>query len=289
MKAIILAAGTGSSLFPITFGTSKQLLPVYDKPMIYYPLSVLMLAGIRDILIITTPKDNAAFINLLGNGSQFGLNLQYAIQQKAEGLGQAFIIGKDFIGQDEVALILGDNIFYGQSFSEILCRAVNKVSVQKGALIFGYSVKNPESYGVIEFDEKQNPVSIIEKPKTHISNFAVPGLYFYDNSVIQIAQNVKPSSRGELEITDVNNEYLKQNKMQIQLLGRGMCWLDTGTPDRLLEASNYIATIQKRQGFYVSCPEEIAYSKKWISREQLLENASKYKNEYGEYLRYIAG
>lgn len=289
MKAIILAAGTGSSLFPITFGTSKQLLPVYDKPMIYYPLSVLMLAEIREILIITTLEHNLAFKNLLGDGSQFGLHLEYAIQNKAEGLAQAFIIGKDFIKNDNVALILGDNIFYGQSFSDLLVKGAKKVEKDGGASIFGYYVKDPSSYGVIKFDSENKPKCIIEKPVNYVSNYAVPGLYFYDNSVIEIAESIKPSPRGELEITDVNNAYLNKNKMHIQLLGRGMTWFDTGTPDRLLEASNFVSTIQKRQGLYISCPEEIGYSKCWISKEQLIKNSYNYKNDYGEYIKYIAG
>ena len=289
MKGIILAGGSGTRLYPLTKAVSKQLLPLYDKPMIYYPLSVLMLAKIREVLIISTPRDLPVFKELLGDGTLLGMKFEYKVQEKPRGLADAFIVGKDFIGNDDVAMVLGDNIFYGQSFTSTLTRAVESIKNNKGAVIFGYYVKDPTAYGVVEFNKDGKVLGIEEKPQEPKSNYAVPGLYFYDNSVVQIAENVKPSKRGEIEITAVNNEYLKQGKLNVELLGRGMAWLDTGTYDGLLEASNFIATIQKRQGMYVSCIEEIAYRNKWISKDTLLETASGYKTDYGEYLKFIAG
>jgi len=287
MKSIILAGGSGSRLYPITKGISKQLLPVYDKPMIYYPLSTIMLAGIREVLIISNPEYIDSFKRLLNDGSRLGMNIEYAVQEKPRGLADAFIVGEKFIGNDNVCLILGDNIFHGQGFSSMLKRAA---SLQEGAVIFGYYVKDPRSYGVVEFDENNNVVSIEEKPEKPKSHYAVPGLYFYDNQVIEIAKNLKPSERGELEITDVNKEYLKKGQLKVELFGRGFAWLDTGTYDSLLEASNYVETIQKRQGFYVSCIEEIAYRKGWINKEQLTNLAKEMeKVEYGKYLLEIAG
>lgn len=287
MKGIILAGGSGTRLYPITKAVSKQILPLYDKPMIYYPLSVLMLAGIRDILIISTPRDLPLFKELFGDGSWLGMHFSYAVQEKPRGLADAFIVGEDFIGSDAVALVLGDNIFYGQSFTATLQAAKKKVTDEGGAVIFGYPVKDPTAYGVVEFDKSGKVLGIEEKPKQPKSNYAVPGLYFYDNTVVQIAKDVKPSARGEIEITAVNNAYLERGALNVQLLGRGMAWLDTGTYDGLLEASNFIATIQKRQGMYVSCIEEIAYRRHWLSREQLLQLAGGYKTSYGEYLKYI--
>ena len=288
MKGIILAGGSGTRLYPITKAVSKQILPLYDKPMIYYPLSVLMLAGIREVLIISTPRDIKLFEELFGDGSWLGMHFEYAVQEKPRGLADAFIVGKDFIGNDDVALVLGDNIFYGQSFTGTLKNAAEKIKNEKGAVIFGYYVKDPTAYGVVEFDGSGNVLGIEEKPSKPKSNYAVPGLYFYDNSVVKIAENVKPSARGEIEITSVNNEYLKQKKLKVELLGRGMAWLDTGTYDGLLEASNFIATIEKRQGMYVSCIEEIAYRNGWISKDSLLKMAAEYKTEYGRYLEFIA-
>ena len=288
MKGIILAGGSGTRLYPITKAVSKQILPLYDKPMIYYPLSVLMLAGIREVLIISTPRDIKLFEELFGDGAWLGMHFEYAVQDKPRGLADAFIVGKDFIGNDDVALVLGDNIFYGQSFTATLKSAAVKIKNDRGAVIFGYYVKDPTAYGVVEFDKNGNVLGIEEKPSQPKSNYAVPGLYFYDNSVVQIAQNVKPSARGEIEITTVNNTYLEKNALKVELLGRGMAWLDTGTYDGLLEASNFIATIEKRQGMYVSCIEEIAYYNGWISKDDLLKLASTYKTEYGEYLKYIA-
>lgn len=288
MKGIILAGGSGTRLYPITKAVSKQILPLYDKPMIYYPLSVLMLAGIREVLIISTPRDIKLFEELFGDGAWLGMHFEYAVQDKPRGLADAFIVGKDFIGNDDVALVLGDNIFYGQSFTATLKSAAEKIKNDRGAVIFGYYVKDPTAYGVVEFDKNGNVLGIEEKPSQPKSNYAVPGLYFYDNSVVQIAQNVKPSARGEIEITTVNNTYLENNALKVELLGRGMAWLDTGTYDGLLEASNFIATIEKRQGMYVSCIEEIAYYNGWISKDDLLKLASTYKTEYGEYLKYIA-
>ena len=289
MKGIILAGGSGTRLYPLTKAVSKQILPLYDKPMIYYPLSVLMLAKIREVLIISTPRDLPVFKELLGDGTLLGMKFEYKVQEKPRGLADAFIVGKDFIGNDDVAMVLGDNIFYGQSFTSTLTRAAESIKNNKGAVIFGYYVKDPTAYGVVEFNKDGKVLGIEEKPQEPKSNYAVPGLYFYDNSVVQIADNVKPSKRGEIEITAVNNEYLKQGKLNVELLGRGMAWLDTGTYDGLLEASNFIATIQKRQGMYVSCIEEIAYRNKWISKDTLLETASGYKTDYGEYLKFIAG
>lgn len=288
MKGIILAGGSGTRLYPITKAVSKQILPLYDKPMIYYPLSVLMLAGIREVLIISTPRDIKLFEELFGDGAWLGMHFEYAVQDKPRGLADAFIVGKDFIGNDDVALVLGDNIFYGQSFTATLKSAAVKIKNDRGAVIFGYYVKDPTAYGVVEFDKNGNVLGIEEKPSQPKSNYAVPGLYFYDNSVVQIAQNVKPSARGEIEITTVNNTYLEKNALKVELLGRGMAWLDTGTYDGLLEASNFIATIEKRQGMYVSCIEEISYYNGWISKDDLLKLASTYKTEYGEYLKYIA-
>lgn len=282
MKGIILAGGSGTRLYPITKAISKQILPVYDKPMIYYPLSTLMLANIREILLISTKRDISVFEELLGDGSQLGLKISYAIQEKPRGLAEAFLIGEDFIGDDSVALVLGDNIFYGQAFSPVLLKAA---TLQKGALIFGYYVKDPRSYGVVEFTEDRTVVSIEEKPENPKSNYAVPGLYFYDNKVVEIAKNVKPSQRGELEITSINNEYLQKGELKVQLLGRGFAWLDTGTPDALNDAANFVATFQKRQGLYISCIEEIAYKRKFIDKEQLLRLAKPIdKTEYGKYL-----
>ena len=289
MKGIILAGGSGTRLYPITKAVSKQILPLYDKPMIYYPLSVLMLSGIREVLIISTPRDISVFKELFGDGKWLGMNFEYAVQDKPRGLADAFIVGKDFIGNDSVALVLGDNIFYGQSFTSTLNKAAEKVNTKGGAVIFGYYVKNPTAYGVVEFDKSGKVLGIEEKPSVPKSNYAVPGLYFYDNSVVKIAADVKPSARGEIEITEVNNTYLKREELNVELLGRGMAWLDTGTYDGLLEASNFIATIQKRQGMYVSCIEEIAFRNKWITKEQLLDLAKGYKTEYGRYLEFVAG
>ncbi|MBN1056557.1 glucose-1-phosphate thymidylyltransferase [Clostridium botulinum] len=286
MKGIILAGGSGTRLYPITRSISKQILPIYDKPMIYYPLSVLMLAGIREILIISTERDISAFEELLGNGKDYGISLTYEVQKEPNGLAEAFIIGEEFIGSDSVCLILGDNVFYGGYFSKSLIKAAQ---LEEGAIIFGYNVPNPTAFGVVEFDKDNNVLSIEEKPKNPKSDYAVPGLYFYDNSVIEIAKNVKPSHRGELEITSVNNEYLKRGKLKVELLGRGMAWLDTGTHEGLLEASNFVSIVQKRQGLYVSSIEEIAYRKGYISREQLIELAKPMiKTEYGKYLIHIS-
>lgn len=287
MKGIILAGGSGTRLAPITNAVSKQILPLYDKPMIYYPLSVLMLAKIREVLIISTPRDIHLFEELFGNGEWLGMKFEYAVQETPRGLADAFIIGKKFIGKDSVALVLGDNIFYGQGFSESLHKAEKSVTTNGGAAIFGYYVKDPTAYGVVEFDKDGKVLGIEEKPKKPKSNYAVPGLYFYDNDVISIAENTKPSARGEIEITSVNNEYCSRGKLKVELFGRGLAWLDTGTYDGLLEASNYIATIEKRQGLYVSCIEEIAYRNKWLSRNELLALAEKYKTDYGTYLKYI--
>ena len=285
MKGIILAGGSGTRLYPITKGVSKQLLPIYDKPMIYYPLSVLMLSGIRDILIITTPEDAAAFHRLLGDGSQWGLNLSYAVQPSPDGLAQAFIIGEEFIAGDDVCLILGDNIFYGQSFSQMLSQAVVNVQEEQKATVFGYYVKDPERYGVAEFDAEDNVLSIEEKPKNPKSNYAIVGLYFYPNKVVEVAKQIKPSARGELEITSVNQVFLQTKELKVQLLGRGFAWLDTGTHDSLTEATNFVETLEKRQGLKISCLEEIAYRKGWISKEKLKELAQELsKNGYGQYL-----
>jgi glucose-1-phosphate thymidylyltransferase len=286
MKGIILAGGLGTRLYPVTLALSKQILPVYDKPMIYYPLSVLMLAGIKDILIISTPRDIGPFKELFGDGSRLGLKIEYEIQSEPKGLAQAFIIGENFIGNDRVALVLGDNIFYGSGFSDVLKNAVER---EEGATIFGYYVKDPTAYGVVAFNESGKVTSIEEKPKQPKSNYAVPGLYFYDNEVIEIAKSIKPSARGELEITEVNNQYLEKGSLQVELLGRGMAWLDTGNHDSLLDAANYVASIQKRQGLYISCIEEIAFKQGFIDRQQLLVLAESMKTtEYGRYLFNIA-
>ena len=285
MKGIILAGGSGTRLFPMTKVISKQLVPIYDKPMVYYPLSVLMLAGIKEVLIISNPEYIDLYKNLLEDGSKLGMNIQYIVQDTPRGLADAFIVGEDFIGGDNVCLILGDNVFYSQGFSAILKRAAG---LESGGLIFGYYVNNPEEFGVIEFDSDMNAISIEEKPTKPKSHYAVPGLYFYDNSVIDIAKNVKPSARGEIEITAVNNAYLEKKQLKVELLGRGFAWLDTGTPDGLLEASNFVRTLQKRQGLQVACLEEIAYKNRWISKAELENLAtSQEKTEYGKYLKRL--
>jgi len=288
MKGIVLAGGSGTRLYPITRAVSKQILPLYDKPMIYYPLSVLMLAGIREVLIISTPRDLPMFRDLFGSGDWLGMRFEYKVQESPRGLADAFIVGAEFIGADSCALVLGDNVFYGRGFSQTLRNAAKCVTEQGGGAIFGYFVKDPTSYGVVEFNAQGKALSIEEKPLQPKSNYAVPGLYFYDNKVVEIARNVKPSARGEIEITTVNNTYLEKGCLSVEVLGRGMAWLDTGTYDGLLEAANFIETIQKRQGMYVSCIEEIAHNNGWISKDSLLKLAADYKTPYGEYLKYIA-
>ena len=284
-KGIILAGGTGSRLFPLTLAISKQMAPVYDKPMIYYPLSALMLAGIRDVLIISSPRDLGGFQKLLGDGAAWGMKFSYIEQANPEGLAQAFILGADFIGPDHVALILGDNIFYGSGFQKILNSAASN---ETGATIFGYEVRDPERYGVVEFDSQGKAISLEEKPQQPKSNFAVPGLYFYDNTVVGISKNLKPSVRGELEITDVNSEYLRRGQLRVEMLSRGFAWLDTGTHDSLLDAGNFVAAIEKRMGLKISCPEEIAFRRGFIDRTQLLALAASFPNEYGAYLKHVA-
>ncbi|GAB4286723.1 MAG: glucose-1-phosphate thymidylyltransferase RfbA [Marinilabiliales bacterium] len=286
MKGIILAGGSGTRLYPITRSISKQIIPVYDKPMIYYPLSVLMLAGIRDILIISTPKDIHLYEDLLGDGKKLGIKMSYEVQPSPDGLAQAFIIGEKFIGKDKVCLVLGDNIYYGHGFGKMMLKAAK---IKDGALVFGYYVRNPQRYGVVEFDDNKNVISLEEKPKHPKSNYAVTGLYFYSNDVIEKAKSLKPSARGELEITDLNRLYLNENRLKVQLLGRGIAWLDTGTHESLLQASNFIATIEERQGLKASCIEEIAYKRGFIDKNQLMELANELKNnQYGEYLYKIA-
>lgn len=289
MKGIILAGGSGTRLYPLTKAISKQIMPVYDKPMIYYPLSTLMLAGIREVLIISTPRDVVVFEELLGDGSQLGMDIQYAIQEQPNGLAEAFIIGADFIGKDAVALVLGDNIFYGQSFSRVLKSAADRTENEPGATIFGYYVRDPREYGVVEFDENGKAISIEEKPAEPKSNYAVPGLYFYDNSVVEIAKTIQPSARGELEITAVNNAYLEKGNLHVETLGRGFAWLDTGNHDMLLAAADFVSAFQKRQGLYISCIEEIAYKRGFIDKEQLVALAQPLlKTDYGKYLMEIA-
>jgi len=289
MKGIILAGGSGTRLYPLTKAISKQIMPVYDKPMIYYPLSILMLAGIREVLIISTPRDLPVFKELLEDGSQLGMEISYAVQEYPRGLADAFIIGEEFIGKDSVALVLGDNIFYGQSFSKVLQNVAARTESQPGATIFGYYVRDPREYGVVEFDENGKALSIEEKPENPKSNYAVPGLYFYDNDVVEIAKNVKPSARGEIEITSINNEYLNRRTLNVETLGRGFAWLDTGNHDALLDAADFVAAFQKRQGLYISCIEEIAFKRGFITREQLLALAEPLmKTNYGKYLVEVA-
>jgi len=288
MKGIILAGGSGIRLYPITKVISKQILPLYDKPMIYYPLSTLMLAGIREVLIISTPRDLPLFKELFGDGAWLGMNFEYKVQETPRGLADAFIIGGDFIGSKKCAMVLGDNVFYGRDFSRTLRDTRSRIDENGGGAIFGYYVKDPRAYGVVEFDKNGKALSIEEKPAKPKSHYAVPGLYFYDNTVVNIAKNIKPSARGEIEITDINNIYMEQGKLSVETLDRGMSWFDTGTHDDLLEAANFIETVQKRQGMYIACIEEIAYTNGWIGREDLLSLTAGYKTEYGDYLRYIA-
>lgn len=289
MKGIILAGGSGTRLYPLTKAISKQIMPVYDKPMIYYPLSTLMLAGIREVLIISTPRDLPVFKELFGDGSQLGMSFSYAVQEYPRGLADAFIIGDKFIGNDACALVLGDNIFYGQSFSKVLQNAASRTESEPGATIFGYYVRDPREYGVVEFDENGKAISIEEKPEKPKSNYAVPGLYFYDNDVVDIAKNVKPSARGEIEITSINNEYLNRGNLHVETMGRGFAWLDTGNHDALLDAANFVETFQKRQGLYISCIEEIAFKRGFIGRDELLKLAEPLmKTEYGKYLVEVA-
>ncbi len=289
MKGIILAGGSGTRLYPLTRAVSKQIMPVYDKPMIYYPLSTLMLANIQEVLIISTERDLPVFRELFGDGSQLGMSFTYKVQKEPRGLADAFIIGREFIGNDAVAMVLGDNIFYGQSFTQVLLSAAERTSTEGGATIFGYYVKHPQEYGVVEFDENKKAISIEEKPEKPKSNYAVPGLYFYDNEVVDIAANVQPSARGEIEITSVNNEYLRRGKLSVETLGRGFAWLDTGNHDMLLNAANFVSTLQKRQGLYISCIEEIAYKRGFIDKEQLLKLAEPLmKTDYGKYLKDVA-
>lgn len=288
MKGIILAGGAGTRLYPLTKSVSKQILPLYDKPMIYYPLSILMLAKIREVLVISTSRDISLFQELLGDGCDIGMKIEYAVQETPAGLAQAFVIGEKFIAGDDVALILGDNVFYGNSLTGLLNSAKSKIQQERGAVIFGYYMNSPTAYGVVEFDKDKKVIGIEEKPQIPKSNYAIPGLYFYDNQVVDIAKNIKPSARGELEITDVSNFYLAKNQLNVEVMGRGMAWFDTGTPDSLLEAANFVATIQRRQELYVSCIEEIAFRNKWINEMQLLEIAQEYKTEYGKYLQSVA-
>lgn len=288
MKGIILAGGSGTRLYPITMGVSKQLLPIYDKPMVYYPLSVLMLAGIREVLIITTPEDIDSFKRLLGDGSQFGIELSYTVQPSPDGLAQAFILGEEFIGKDDVCLVLGDNIFYGQGFTTKLKHAVNNAKNGNGSTVFGYQVKDPERFGVVEFNKDKKAISIEEKPTNPKSHFAVTGLYFYDNSVVELAKKVEPSHRGELEITCLNEMYLKQNKLNVEILGRGFTWLDTGTHESLLEAAQFVETIERCQGYKIACLEEVAFNNSWLTPEQVKELATPLlKNGYGQYLLHL--
>ena len=286
MKGIILAGGKGTRLYPMTIPVSKQLLPLYDKPMIYYPLSVLLIAGIKDILVISTPDSIDLYQNLLGDGKRLGINISYKVQDKPRGLADAFILGEEFIGNDNVCLVLGDNVFYGYGLTEIL---ENACKLKKGALVFGYPVSNPKDFGVVEFDDKFNVISLEEKPKNPKSNYAVPGLYFYDNSVVEIAKNVKPSSRGEIEITSINNEYLRRKQLKVEIMCRGMAWLDTGTPSNMLRASSFIETVEKTQGLYIACLEEIVWRKGYITDNQLMELGNELKQtEYGKYLLSLA-